>query len=195
MNEYKIISPPFTLKFREMSKKELEDYNKWFLTQIPERILILEKAINSVSGFENWKADFSPESLDKLGEWFSMQIETRKRTEDEMSRKTANLSWPANQIEIPNWELTNKTFSIAIDIGMYLSQVFLKNISHLKWQFKTTGRKDWIDYGQPVLASFGSDVFNPVQMMVTVAYGIARGKIKGSRVRQLYVIWKKLAGP
>jgi hypothetical protein len=72
---------------------------------------------------------------------------------------------------------------------MYLSQVFLKNAKTLKWEFVKTGRRDYIDYGQPVLAGFGVDVFNPVQMMVTLAYGISDHKWTGRRLRQLYDIW------
>jgi hypothetical protein len=35
---YQIIQPPFTLKFREMSKAELRDYYRWFHDCIPVRI-------------------------------------------------------------------------------------------------------------------------------------------------------------
>ncbi len=35
---YELIQPPFTLKFRDMSRNELDDYLQWFLGVIPERI-------------------------------------------------------------------------------------------------------------------------------------------------------------
>jgi hypothetical protein len=35
---YKIIQPPFALKFWEVPKKELTNYFRWFVEIIPERI-------------------------------------------------------------------------------------------------------------------------------------------------------------
>lgn len=196
MSKYKIIDPPFTLKFKEMSKRELEDYNKWFIEQIPERLRILTRAVKDTPGFEDWEPDYLPESLDKLGEWFAGQVETRKRAEKETEALYANVSAQFKEVRFDDWDLTNKTFSIAIDVGMYLSQVFLKNIPGLKWQHTTNGSKNWVDYGQPVIAGFKrfrNDVFNPVQMMVGVAYGIAQGRDNGARLRELFEIWKKFA--
>ena len=37
--KYQIIQPPFTLKFREMSKEELKEYYKWFMAVMPNRIV------------------------------------------------------------------------------------------------------------------------------------------------------------
>jgi hypothetical protein len=193
MSIYKIIEPPFTLKFDEMSKQELKDYNAWFLNQIPERIAILEKAVRSTVGFADWRVDYSPESLDKLGAWFFERAEKRKRTKEEMESIYENIPDRLKDIEIDDWELTNRTFSIAIDIGMYLSQVFLKNIPGLKWQHKTSGSKRWVDYGQPVLSGFGVQVFNPTGMMVTLAYGLVRKSKGNCRLRELYEIWKNIA--
>jgi hypothetical protein len=193
MDKYKIISPPFTLKFDEMSKQELNDYNTWFLNQIPERIAILEKAVRSTTGFADWRVDYSPESLDKLGAWFFKQAERRKRTKEEMESICKNMPDRLKNIEVDDWELTNRTFSIAIDIGMYLSQVFLKNIPGLEWQHKTSGSKRWVDYGQPVLAGFRVRVFNPTQMMVVHAYGLVNSTRTSSSLRELYEIWKNIA--
>ena len=191
MHEYPIIAPPFTLKFREMSKNELEDYNRWFLSQISERISILEKTVQCTRGFEDWKADYGPESLDKLGEWFAGQVAKRKRTEEEIKKMYAKAPDWFKAVEIGDWELTNRTFSIAIDIGMYVSQVFLKDNLGLSWEHTTKGSKRWVDYGQPVLKGFGIKVFNPTRMIITLAHGIAMGKETGTRLRQLYEIWKK----
>jgi hypothetical protein len=121
---YQTIQPPFTLVFHEMSKKELRDYRQWFLGAIPERIKILSEAVKSTSGFENWEPDTTPESLEPLGEWFFAQVETRRRTKAEIDSVFAGSSFG---IEVPDWELSNKTFSLAIDIGMYLGQVLVRN--------------------------------------------------------------------
>jgi hypothetical protein len=185
---YKIIQPPFTLKFREMSKTELKDYFQWFVDAIPVRLNELANAVRQTSGFETWQPDFTPASLDALGDWFSTQVETRRRTDDELREIGSRSPYP---IDIPREELTNRTFSLAMDIGMYLSQVFLRNHPSLRWN-QEFGDKKFVDYGQPVLAEFGPSPFNPVRMMVTLAYGLVDKTYAGRRLREVYDIWSKL---
>ena len=185
---YSTIQPPFTLKFREMSKKELKEYFEWFQGILPQRLDELARAVKETPSFEDWKPDFTPVSLDLLGNWFVTQVETRLRTQDEIQEIESR---SANPIEVPDEELTNRTFSIAMDIGMYLSKVFLTNHPSLRWD-QTFGNKKSIDYGQPVLTGFGVAEFNPVHMMVTLAYGLASKKKTGSRLRELYDIWSKM---
>ena len=97
-------------------------------------------------------------------------------------------------MDVPNEELTNRTFSLAMDIGMFLSQVFLENYPFLKWE-QPLGNKNFIDYGQPVLVKFSSAPFNPVGMVVTFAYGLVSKKKTGEGLRNIYNIWSKMAQP
>ena len=184
---YATIQPPFTLKFREMPKKELTDYFAWFRIIQPQRLDELANAVKQTPGFEAWKADFTPASLDRMGEWFAEQIKTRLRTEEEILQIRDQSSIP---IEIPGEELTNRTFSLAMDIGMYFSQVLLKNHPTLQWEQQFGNKKD-ADYGQPVLVGFGPVAFNPVRLMVTLAYGVVSKKKTGKSLRELYDIWAK----
>ena len=185
---YSNLSPPFTLEFREMSKSDLRKYFEWFHDVLPMRLDILSAAVRNTPQFENWEADCMPSSLDQLGEWFSKQVETRPRTPSEMRQVEASLVFP---IEIERWDLTNRTFSLAFDIGLYLSQVFLKNHTGLRWD-QPFGSKRFVDYGQPVLVGFGKVPFNPVSMMVTQAYGLADHTRKPEALRGIYDIWSKL---
>lgn len=183
---YEIIQPPFTLKFDEMSKKELKDYFKWFQDVLPERINVLTQSVKETSGFETWRPDQSVTSLERLGEWFATQVQVRLRTEEERQEIASRSRFP---IDIPNEELTNRTFSLAMDIGMYLSQVFLKNHPSLQWE-QPFGSKKFVDYGQPVLVGFEGNVpLNPVRIMVTLAYALADQTRTGNRLRELYDYW------
>ena len=186
---YGTIQPPFTLKFHEMSKKELRAYFKWFQEITPERIAELDSAVNSSPGFENWQPDLTPGSLDALGKWFATQIETRPRTPEEIAEFDAQSPYP---IERSGVELTNRTFSLAVDIGMYAGQVFLKNHPSLKWDQPLGSKRD-IDYGQPVLVGFhgGKVPFNPVGSVVTLAYSLRDKTRTGERLREIYDIWSK----
>ena len=194
MYEYQMVKLPYPNKhFSEMTKKELDKYYEWFLEQIPRRISILEEYVTCTPGFDKWKANNLPESLDKLGDWFEKQVETRLRSEEEKQEQKAGLSWPANQLPILDWELSDKTFSLAIDIGMYFSQVLLKNIPGLRWEHKITGSKRWIDYGQPVLVELDGGVFNAPRIMVSLAYSIIKNTKTGKELKIIFDLLKKQA--
>ena len=185
---YNIVRPPCSLDFRELSKKELQDYFDWFMDAIPLRVDELTSAVRQSPGFEDWHAFNTPESLDDLGEWLATHVETRPRTREELEEMRSGLAFP---IDVPTVELTNQTFSLAMDTGMYLSQVFLHNHPSLRWTQALRGKK-YVDYGQPVLVEFATGPFNPVRMMVTLAYGVVRRTRNGGRLRELYEIWAEM---
>jgi hypothetical protein len=185
---YSVIQPPFTLKFQEMSKKELEAYRTWFHKMIPERIGILAAEIQATSGFESWHPDMSPESLDALGRWLEGQVETYQTGPADSGGAAEGLSTAAG---LPEEELTNRTFSLAMDVGMYFSQVVINNLPGVQWE-QPLKTKKFADYGQPVLIGIGPVPLNPIRIMVNTAYGISRKAHHGSRIRELYEIWSKM---
>ena len=185
---YRTIQPPFaSLKFWTMPKDELRAYYRWFLEEIPRRIPELEKAVRETPGYEHWRADATPASLDAVGKWFVGQVETRPRKPEELAQMQRESPYP---IDIEPEELVNRTFSLAMDIGMYLSQVLLKNIPGLRWEHPL-GSTKFVDYGQPVLRGSGRVSMNPVRILVTFAYGVARKTQRGQRLQELYDIWSQ----
>jgi hypothetical protein len=184
---YSIIQPPFTLKFREMPKKDLEAYREWFHAVMPERIAELGAAVRSTPGFQDWEPNLSPDSLDPLGEWFRGQAETRKRTAEELDEIESRLTFP---IDLPDEELTNRSFSLGMDIGMYFGQVILKNLAGTRWEQPLRNSK-FADYGQPVIMGFGTVPLNPVRIAVTLAYAYSAKEQSGNRLRALYDVWSK----
>jgi hypothetical protein len=89
-------------------------------------------------------------------------------------------------------ELTNRTYSLAMDVGMYFSQVLIKNHPSLRWELPTHNKK-FADYGQPVLVGFGRVPLNPIRIAVVLAHGIAAKKQE--RLRELYDYWSRLVSP
>jgi len=174
-----------------MSQKELKDYFQWFMNALPQRINELAGAVRQSPGFETWQPDFTPASLDTLGKWFASQIETRNRTQEELQGIKDRLVFP---MEIPNEELTERTFSVAIDVGMYFSQVLLKNYPTLKWE-QPFGNKKFADYGQPLITGFGPVSVNPVRIGHVIAYGLAKKTYTSGRLREIYDIWSKKVQP
>ena len=89
---YPIIAPPFTLKFKEMSKAELKSYAQWLKDQIPGRIAVLAKSVGETPGFEEWKTPSDPDSLLALGEWYALQVATRPKTAEEIASPAKTLA-------------------------------------------------------------------------------------------------------
>jgi hypothetical protein len=185
---YEIIRPPFTLEYQTMSKKELATYMKWFFDVLDSRIVILQEAVRSTPGFSDWVADRTVNSLNDLGRWLVKTLSTRPRTAREME---AAQSGGPHETAIQDYELTNQTFSLAFDVGMYFSQVLLANNPTLRWE-QGKGSRRFVDFGQPVLVEFTSAPFNPVRMMVTFAYAAVSGERNDESLRALYEIWTKL---
>ena len=121
---YSPVQPPFTLQLTEMPKAELRRYYEWFMDVLPGRVIELTAAVRETMGFDTWQADYTPASLDMLGQWLAGQVETRCRTQEEIQKIGSQQKFP---IDVPTWELSNRTFSLAMDVGMYLSQVLMKN--------------------------------------------------------------------
>jgi len=170
-----------------MSKKEFVAYREWFHAVMPERTAELTNEVKSTAGFENWEANFTIDSLGPLGEWFRLGVETRKRTDAEMSEIKSRLTFP---IDIPAEELTDRTFSLAMDIGMYFGQVIIKNLPGTRWDQPLKSPR-LADYGHPVIMGFGKMILNPIRIAVTLAYAFAYKERSGARLRELFDIWSK----
>jgi hypothetical protein len=182
---YAIIQPPFELTFKERSKEDLKNYWEWFHSALPERITELTRAVNRTPGFHAWKSDATPESLGLLGEWFRGQVETTQETMEESEEVKARLTFLAGLSEE---ELTIKTFSLAVDVGMYFGQVILKNVPGTRWD-QPVRNKNFADYGQPVIMGCGTVPLNPVRIAVTLAYAFAANEQPANRLRALYDVW------
>jgi hypothetical protein len=198
---YVLIQPPLRMAIRELPKKELKEYFKWFLEVIPGRTAELGKAVQETPGFEAWEPDLTPESLEPLGKWFEGQVERRPRTPEEIEKIEqkikAGLGSKPMPIVVSDKELTYRTLSLAMDVGMYFCQVLQKNVPGLRWE-QPLGSKNFIDYGQPVLMGFKSSLapFNGPRMIQGLAYGIAGQKVydvlnaeTARRIRDIYDRW------
>lgn len=185
---YTNIQPPFDLNFRVASKRVLVDYFHWFMDQTRVRPAILEHAVKETPGFTSWKADLSKESLSKLGEWFALVAETRQRSQSELDEIKENMTFP---MEISENDLTIKTFSISVDIGIYFALTMIKNNPSLNWTHDLS-RRDNHSYGRAVVSGFKANMtLDPVGIAVTLAYGLADKSRTGTRLARIYEVWEK----
>ena len=186
---YPIIQPPFTLDFPRMSKRELADYREWFLAILPVRMRILEEAVLATQGFERWRANETPDSLNTLGEWLATQVETRALTAEESAQALKEMPPQFKSIlPIESWELTNRTCSLAMDCGMYLGQVMLRaHPTCLRWDQDLRDKRD-ADYGQVLIVGAGVVSMNTVRFLVGMAKNFVR-KTGKRNLRATYELW------
>jgi hypothetical protein len=75
---------------------------------------------------------------------------------------------------------------------MYLGSMLQSTYPHLRWEQSLSNKRD-MNYGQPILIGFGRVALNPVQVIISAAYGIAAGKRGPERLIALWDYWSKLA--
>lgn len=171
-----------------MPQHELKCYFRWFQDALPKREHELVLLVRQTPGFEEWQADFTPKSLDMLGVWFAEVVRTRERSPDEIAAIADALKFP---VDIAVTQLTDQTYSIAMDVGMYFGRVLLRQHAHLRWD-QPRDNKRFVDYGHVVISGQSKVVLNPVRMAVVLAQGLATKKQSGRRLRELYEVWSGL---
>jgi len=176
---YAVAWVPYPHELRAMSVEELHAFMRAFLDAIPRRIPQLTEVVRESKGYETWEGDLSPYSLDTLGEWFVPNIRTRLWTPEEKERMRRHFT-------IVNiWTPTERTFSLAFDIGIYLSQVFMKGDPSLQWEQLIDDKKR-PGYGMPLLTRSGRVLLDPVGEVIGLTFELAANPFGGKKVRRLY---------
>ena len=190
-SSYKLIKPPYPLRFREMDRAKAREYFSWFQNQISTRCQVLTEYVHTFIDYGNWESNFTVNSLDLLGEWLCKHVTTRKRSQEEMgSIYSYSPEW-FKSIQVPDYDLSISSASLCIDIGMYLGQVMILTISGLHWKLITKPIRS-IDFQQPVLIGQGKVAFNPVRLVMVYAYGCIDGTRGSEGLREIYEIWSNL---
>ncbi|MBF6028401.1 hypothetical protein ICY20_11670 [Pseudomonas sp. P115] len=164
---------PVTSAFASATPNELKVFFDAFMLNKPYCLDELIQVVWKTSGYERWSADFSPESLEPLGEWFAAQICERAQ------------SSPAVETGF------EEVASLAVATGMYYGEVAVRNNPSLGWH-TLNGSKRQADYGQPVVSSAGNLPTNPVRVAQAFASGIADGSKAAGRLRETYDYWMQL---
>jgi hypothetical protein len=176
---------PVTMAFINMPKKDLKEFYQGFIENIPRCILDLSSNVNKSIGYENWRPNFSPDSLNMLGAWLSLQLKTRDMTAEEVDAIKKSMKFP---IEFERKVLTGESRSLVVQTGMYFGEVFVKNYPSLQWGLITSGKKMGDTYGQPVVTGFKISPLNPVWIVGVFASGYAFDR-KKRQLREMYQVW------
>lgn len=180
---------------KDLSKEpvgKLRLYKQWFHAVMPQRIQILEDEVRRSASTSEWRADCTPQSLDTLGPWFAEQVETRPRRDEE--RVWLEKAGTRILVSGPTC-LTDRTESIAFDVGMYFGATLKKAIPHATWT-QNLRAKRYVDYGAPELTGFKSKMtVNPLRLVQVVAYK-NMGTVKHpDRLREVFDNWLGMSDP
>ena len=189
--KYNQIQFPSTRVFnnpRGSTPAEGQELLEWLIRNKDERIAVLEKAVKSTLSFEDWKADYKPASLKRLGEWFAGNIKTRPRSEEEIQVEVAKLQEQFKFLgkEIRETEVADsQTISIAYDIGIYFGEILRKKDAGTNWILIPSTK--YYDSNQPVL-EIENDFFNPR----IIERNIKKIKVDNDYLVTLYKAWAGL---
>ncbi|MCF5723579.1 hypothetical protein [Pseudomonas syringae] len=164
---------PQTSAFAAATPNELKGFFDAFMLNKPYCLDELIQAIWQTPGHAQWRADFSPASLDALGEWFAARIH--------------ELALRPHHVEA----MPNEETALVVAVGMYYGEVAVRNNPSLGWH-TLNGSKRQADYGQPVVSSAGNLPTNPVRVAQAFASGIADGSKGAGRLRETYDYWMQL---
>ena len=188
MYKYRIITFPFSGNVKELSKDGANQFFNWYLQQIPIRITQLFEFIIKTPGYDKWIPDNSSDLLIPLGQWFSQKISTRDRTPFEIDEIYSKLGKFQGLIPIPKSVLSQECYSLAIDLGMYLSQILINNVPGLHWELVTKPKNDAF-YNHPVLKLTGKMVCDPVHLSIVYSGGLLDGSFQAIRLKEISDIW------
>jgi len=187
MNYGIIDNLPIDYQFSTKSKKELELYGEWFYKNKDKRIYELFKAVSSTVGFESWISDFTSNSLKELGTWLKQNVEIEKIPDDDYKKKRAEIS---DYMELKDWDLTNKTRSLLVDIGIYFGEVFIHTYSQLNWEQYFSTRKKDNDQGHMVIKT-SNNILNPIWITYIIGLGLADNIKDRFCLINSFETWKK----
>ena len=189
LSSYETFNPTFSfaLNFREMNRREADEYFSWFKQQIPVRIEMLQ----SIVGLGANISEFSPQSLTVLGNLLDENVEFRHLSGPEILHERANSpSW--FQDIIPDKALSERTISLCVDIGIAFGEMLTKCHSSLSWVFHHKQKND-ANYQQPVIVGFKHKVeLNPVRLLTVVAYKVADGQVGQNQLTELFYTWIRM---
>ena len=184
-----ITSPPHdNLSFKEMKKKQAEEYFEWYVSQIPLKIELLEE-IAASDGVKT-VFDFTPESLIPIWEWHETKITYRQLTEEEIqAERNMHPEWMWDRIA--DRDLSFDTLYYCMALALYFAEVIIRNANgKVNWGFFSKP-KNRMGVNEPTLLGFKCNQdLNPRRVLVNCTRKSAR-EFKSTRLKDAYDIWIK----
>lgn len=196
METYQLIELPKFSSYFTATKDEAVAYFDWLIHEIPVRIRLLEKAVNSENiGADKWVADFSRNSLSELGEWYYNQVDIQTPSSEFIAAYEKRNQFAGVLSSRLSCIPSSVTLSLAVDIGLYFGGILIRNSNRLQWAFLDD--KNDIDHNQAVVTGFQSNEgfsfhCNPVGLIHTLALQFIDRREPPTRLLDIYDFWHQL---
>lgn len=184
---YKEMIIPFkTVPFEEMKKKQAEQYYRWYMDTLDERVCRLQKHIMETGN--TLVLDKTPESLIGLWEWFEPRIELCQKTDLELEDEAKGFSERMRYHVMENSKkLSAETVTIAWDIAAYFGEVVIVNNPQIRWGYLSTPKK-LNGVNRPRLLGFASDMTVYVYGRIEVGIWKSLDKLDKMRLYDMYTV-------
>lgn len=148
---YSLFSLPHGFKFDQLTRQQARENLRAVVERIPERLGMLESLVRLE--LPAWRADYSEESLATLGEWYVRHVEERPVMAQETVVLKRQMGPGLEFIAEGQIELTRESYSIGIDVGLYIAECIRSRCPRTVWGVELRS-KSYIYYNKPVLSGF-----------------------------------------
>lgn len=187
--EYPLMAPPFHIKnFDEMSETDAKEHYEWYLSEIPNRLKLLETSVKVLKPKQDIEFDFTKESLIGLWSWYLDNVEIVQKTEEEYQLEVNN-SNSMTRKSIMKEKITIGWLAIAMDISIYFAECFVRNNEVLQWGLMTKP-KSLACVNKPVVIGFRHNMqLDATNILFVQTRKILKGLKKKDALLQLYDNW------
>lgn len=186
--DYPLMETPFILvPFKEMNKKQVEQYFNWFIQEKEKRMTQLEICVNQE--IKSVVLDKTPESLIPLWDWFESHIEWEDKTEEELKDELVGRpEWMYPHILVHTKKATILTMALERDIAIYFAETLINNHPNIYWGYRMKPKRlDGVN--QPILLGFKGDISVNYRRLVNVCLLKSSRKKDKNQLYELYNIW------
>lgn len=182
-------------EFEGLSTADAEAFVAEFIARIPLCVRSLEARVKATDGFERWRANYSPRSLDLLTKWVQVRLFMRPMTAAERRMGWQPLrplpNWKRKALEqepLPHKEvLTDRTIGILVEIGMYIGEMLRRESPLLVWTRNNDVRG--ARYNEPFLMWRKDYGFFPIDFLRGWAYRQRERAPTAMSLRRFYENW------
>lgn len=171
--------------FKQVKNKDIiKTYEIWFFENKDYRIKTLENYIRTFAGFESLQMDFSINSLSEIEKWLETNIKTEPISEDEFERLRS--IYPP-EIGIEKWDLTDVSYSILYDVGVYFGELVIHHFPNLKWMQYISASKLNVNLGHMVIQTkYKNCPMNPIWLIRILGFKLIEKKGNGNLLIELF---------
>lgn len=189
--EYLLMSPPFEIKdFDKMSKSEAKEHFNWYTKEIPNRVKLLNRAIEITDLDLQVNLDYKKESLVALWKWYLNNVEVVEKTNEEIDVEIISANKMTKQF-VRKGKIATGWLAVAMDISIYFAECLIKEHQELTWGV-VTRPKSLAYVNKPVVVGFSNGMeLDATNILFVQTRKILKGVQDEQALQKLFENWEK----